>query len=239
MDITAQTIVGSIVAQDFETAEVFRKYKIDFCCQGNRSILEASDNKQELAQQIVTDLIHLFKKGKSATLDYKSMPLDLLVEHILDKHHRYVENQIPVLKEYLKRICNAHGFNHPELFEVSLLFNRAADELVVHMKKEELILFPYIRKIAEAVQSNGKLGNLPFGSIENPIAMMEHDHSEEGQYFSRISKLTNGYQVPADACNTYKVTMSLLQQFEEDLHLHIHLENNILFPQSVVMEKEV
>lgn len=239
MNITSETIVGSVVAQDFKTAEVFRKYKIDFCCQGNRSILEASDNKQELAQQVIVDLNHLFKDEQSATLDYKLLPLESLVDHILEKHHRYVEHQIPVLKEYLKKICDAHGLKHPELFEVNALFNRAADELIVHMKKEELILFPYIRKVAAAIQSHVKLDKPPFGSIENPIAMMEHDHSEEGQYFSRISELTNGYQVPADACNTYKVSMSLLQEFEEDLHLHIHLENNILFPQSILKEKEI
>lgn len=238
MKITEESIVGTIVAQNYLAAEIFKKYKIDFCCNGNRSIIDACGDDVNIASLIIVDLNQLFDKEKNATFDYQKMSLNELVSYIEKKHHKYVEAQIPIIKEYLTKICNAHGFKHPELFEVNLLFNRAADELVVHMKKEELILFPYIREIENAGKSNREIKQLPFGSVKRPIDMMESDHDQEGKYFRRMEELTSSYKVPEDGCSTYSVCMSLLKQFEEDLHLHIHLENNILFPQSIIQEKE-
>ncbi len=152
-------------------------------------------------------------------------------------YHRYVEEKIQEIKSYLGKICKVHGNHHPELFEINELFHACAGELAMHMKKEELILFPFIRKMVKAKLQGTPLDASHFGTVENPINMMKHEHDAEGERFRKIFQLSNSYTPPQDACNTYKVTFALLKEFEEDLHLHIHLENNILFPKAVEMEK--
>ncbi|MNT11953.1 Iron-sulfur cluster repair protein YtfE [compost metagenome] len=131
-----------------------------------------------------------------------------------------------------------HGASHPELFEINQLFIGCAGELAQHMKKEELILFPFIKKMVKASLTDELIEQPHFGTVENPIAMMMHEHDAEGERFRKIALLTNDYTPPADACNTYRVTFAMLAEFEEDLHKHIHLENNILFPAAAVLEKK-
>lgn len=146
-----------------------------------------------------------------------------------------METKIQEITPFLHKVVRVHGNLHPELIEIEQLFKESAGELTAHMKKEELILFPYIRKMVEA-QRSGTQVQAPFGTVHNPIRMMMHEHDSEGERFRKIAALSNNYTPPADACNTYKVTYSLLKEFEEDLHLHIHLENNILFPKSIELE---
>ena len=134
---------------------------------------------------------------------------------------------------------NDHGDRHPELFEINRIFNESARDLASHFQKEENVLFPFIESLVKAQQSGEPLGEIHFGTVENPIAMMMHEHSVEGDRFEEIVKLTNGYTPPADACNTYKVTFAMLQEFENDLNRHIHLENNILFPKAIALEKQL
>ena len=155
-----------------------------------------------------------------------------LINHITTSHHQYVENSIPALKIYLQKLVLVHGGRHPELAEIKDEFFKAADALTTHMKKEELILFPYVKAMEEAQSSHFNLSKPHFGTIENPIHMMEDEHDTEGERFRLISELTGGYRTPADGCQTYKVAFAMLQEFEEDLHKHIHLENNILFPKA-------
>ena len=131
-----------------------------------------------------------------------------------------------------------HGDRHPELFEIRELFDESAKDLAAHMKKEELILFPFVRNMIKAQQTGEALRQPHFGTVENPVNMMQHEHTVEGERFEKIAKLTDGYTPPADACNTYKVAFAMLQDFENDLHTHIHLENNILFPKSIHLEKD-
>ena len=132
-----------------------------------------------------------------------------------------------MLLQFLDKLCRVHGERHPELFEINRIFNESARDLESHFKKEEGVLFPFIESL------------VPFGTVENPIAMMMHEHSTEGERFEEIVKLTNNYTPPADACNTYKVTYQMLQEFETDLNRHIHLENNILFPKAIALEKQL
>ena len=155
-----------------------------------------------------------------------------LVDHIVGVHHKYVETTIPALKFYLDKIAKVHGNNHPELLEIRDEFFKTADALTSHMKKEEFILFPYIKAMESARKNHFPLSPAHFGGIENPIAMMEEEHDTEGERFRKISALSNNYTPPSDACQTYKVAFAMLQEFENDLHTHIHLENNILFPES-------
>ncbi|KAA5827698.1 iron-sulfur cluster repair di-iron protein [Algibacter amylolyticus] len=234
----AQKEIGQFVADDFRTAAVFSKYKIDFCCNGNRTVEEACDKKGIDSNMLVDELNEVLKSGTNESIDYKSWPLDLLAEYIEKKHHRYVEEKIPVLRQFLDKLCRVHGERHPELFKINDLFTASAGELASHMKKEELILFPFVKRMVNATIKNEAIQSPQFGTVENPIAMMKHEHDTEGERYREIAELTNNYNPPADACNTYKVTYAMLDEFEKDLHLHIHLENNILFPKAVKLEQQ-
>ncbi|MBF8149849.1 iron-sulfur cluster repair di-iron protein [Winogradskyella sp. F6397] len=230
--------IGQYVAEDFRTAAIFSKHKIDFCCQGNRTVEEACDKKGIDSNQLIEELNRVLNSKGGETIDYKSWPLDLLAEYIEKKHHRYVEEKIPVLRQFLDKLCKVHGSRHPELFKINELFVASAGELASHMKKEELILFPFIKKMVKAKIENGAVQSPQFGTVENPIATMMEEHDNEGARFREIDALTNNYNPPADACNTYKVTFAMLEEFEKDLHLHIHLENNILFPEAIKLEEQ-
>ena len=237
MNITHETIVGELVAQDYRTASVFKQNNIDFCCQGNRSIEAACTQKKIESDKLIAQLKEVSGQVKASGVDYNSWPLDLLADYIEKKHHRYVDAKILEIKPFLNKVVKVHGNQHPELAEVEQLFNESAGELTVHMKKEEFILFPFIRKMVKVEDTQEGFAPPHFGTVQNPIAMMHHEHDIEGERFRKIAALTNNYAPPADACNTYRVTFSLLKEFEEDLHLHIHLENNILFPKAIEMEK--
>ncbi|WP_417557493.1 iron-sulfur cluster repair di-iron protein [Mesoflavibacter zeaxanthinifaciens] len=230
--------IGQYVADDFRTAAIFSKYKIDFCCNGNRTVAEACKKKDINEAKIIEELNNVLKAKTTQSIDYNSWPLDLLVEYIEKKHHRYVEEKIPVLLQFLNKLCRVHGTRHPELFKINELFTASAGELASHMKKEELILFPFVKRMVNAKLKNEAIQSPQFGTVENPIAMMKEEHDNEGQRFRDIAELTDNYNPPADACNTYKVTFAMLEEFEKDLHLHIHLENNILFPKAIALETQ-
>ncbi|HTO15292.1 MAG TPA: iron-sulfur cluster repair di-iron protein [Edaphocola sp.] len=236
MSISKETIVGDLVAKDYRTASVFGRNGIDFCCNGNRSIEEACKADALNPEELVAELQEVSKENQGGSIDYQSWPIDLLADYIEKKHHRYVESKGAEIIPYLDKIANVHGDNHPELFEVQSMFKESIGELAAHMKKEELLLFPYVRKMVQAKNSNIDKVPAPFGTVQNPIRNMMHEHDGEGERFRKISALTNNYTVPEDGCNSYKVTLAMLQEFEQDLHLHIHLENNILFPKSIEME---
>lgn len=141
------------------------------------------------------------------------------------------------MQGYLKKICTKHGDAHPELFEIKALFSGCSGELAAHMKKEELMLFPYIRKMSRAKESGHINLSAPFGTVQNPVKMMMHENDIEGERFNKIASLSNQYTPPQNSCNTHRVTFASLKEFEDDLHLHIHLENNILFPKAIEMEQ--
>ena len=229
--------IGEIVAEDYRAASVFENYKIDFCCNGNNNLVDVCNSKNIDPEKLINEINLILQSNRSQAQDYQSWPLDLLTDYIEKKHHRYVEQRIPEIKQYLDKLCKVHGENHQELFEVKELFNQSAEQLTMHMKKEELILFPVIRKMTLARLKNEKISPAPFGTVENPIQMMMNEHSNEGDRFYKIEELTNEFKVPSDGCNTYMVTLSMLKEFQEDLHIHIHLENNILFPKAIELEK--
>jgi len=233
-----QKQIGQFVAEDYRTAAVFSKHKIDFCCRGHRTIEEVCKKNNIDCDLLLEELDATLKAKLDQSIDYKSWPLDLLTAYIEKKHHRYVEEKTPVLKQFLNKLCKVHGEAHPELFKINELFTSSAGELAAHMKKEELVLFPFIKNMVKAKLGKTELSAPGFGTVKNPIAAMMQDHDNEGERFREIAALTNNYTPPADACNTYKVTYAMLNEFEQDLHLHIHLENNILFPEAVTLEKQ-
>nr|WP_315140218.1 iron-sulfur cluster repair di-iron protein [uncultured Flavobacterium sp.] len=238
METLERTTIGEYVAKDFRTAAVFSKYGIDFCCKGNRTIDEACEKKDVDTNTIMDEINTVLATKNDNSIDFKSWPLDLLADYIEKTHHRYVEEKTNVILPFLAKLCKVHGASHPELFEINQLFIGCADELAQHMKKEELILFPFIKRMVKATLTDELIEQPHFGTVANPIAMMMNEHDAEGERFRKIALLTNDYTPPADACNTYRVTFAMLAEFEEDLHKHIHLENNILFPAAAVLEKK-
>ena len=237
MDISSQSIVGKIVAENYKAASVFKKYNIDFCCNGNRTIADACSKKQIDENRLIDELSETINTKEAGDIDVKVFPLDLLADYIEKTHHRYVEKKIPEIIPFLQKVVSVHSGSHPELTEVEQLFFDSTRDLSAHLKKEELMLFPYIRLLVKAQLSDGKKPHTGVGSAATYIEQMEQEHAAEGERFRRISELTDNYTPPEDACNTYRVTLSLLKEFEEDLHRHIHLENNILFPRSIELEQ--
>lgn len=237
MGTTEELTIGEMVARDYRAATVFESFGIDFCCKGNRTLEEAAGKKKLDPAEVREALDKVLNSPGDENMDFNSWPLDLLADYVEKKHHRYVEERIPLLIQYLNKLCKVHGDMHPELFEVNKLFNETAGELTAHMKKEELILFPFIRKMVKKAKEGAGLDAPHFGTVKNPIKMMMQEHEDEGDRFEQIAEITQGYRPPADACSTYRVTFSLLDEFEKDLHKHIHLENNILFPKSIVQEE--
>lgn len=231
--------VGEFVAEDYRTAAVFQRNGIDFCCKGGRTIEEACSTGKISPDTLLADLNDVLKQSGEPDNDFQLVKLDELANYIVDKHHRYIEATTPALRQFLDKLCKVHGSRHPELFEINELFSRSAGELAAHMKKEELMLFPYISRMAQANERGEAPEPSPFGKVENPIMMMMHEHESEGNIFEKISELSAGYEAPADGCTTYRVAYTMLKEFEADLHRHIHLENNILFPKAIAMEREL
>lgn len=234
--ITPQRTIGSIVADDYRTAAVFSAHGIDFCCKGGRTIEEVCTKKGINPATLEAEIAEAITRTSASDEDPKTWPLGRLIEHIERVHHRYVESRSTTLLQFLDKLCKVHGDRHPELFDIQREFQECAGAMAAHMKKEELILFPFINQLEKATLHGSELPKPHFGTVDNPIEMMEHEHVAEGERFERIAKLSNGYTNPPDGCTTYATAFAMLQEFEQDLHRHIHLENNILFPKAQALE---
>lgn len=230
--------LSEIVTQNFKTAEVFEKYNLDFCCGGNKPVSEACEEKGLDSAALIEELKSLKNKNGNAE-KYTEWSPDFLIDYIVNNHHSYVKRMIPVLAAHTEKIASVHGKNHPELIQVAVGFERVYKDLKHHMLKEEQILFPFVKQLVHAKNNHSKSEAPYFGSVKNPIRMMEAEHQAAGDELYEIRNLTNNYSVPGDACNTYSVTMQELRDFEEDLHKHVYLENYILFPKSIELEKEL
>jgi iron-sulfur cluster repair di-iron protein len=239
MKITPDTIVGEVVKMNFKTASLFQASNIDYCCGGRITISEACAGVGIDSNMLITNLDAMLSQTDPDASYINSLNLAELTSYIVKRHHTYVRESIPFIEKSLEKLCQVHGNKHPELFKISELFNNSAGELTKHMQKEEIVLFPYINKLVLA-QENGTQPSEPrFGTVSNPIGAMMAEHQAEGERFDEISKLSNNYQVPGDACITYKVTFDRLNDYENDLHRHIHIENNILFPRAILLEKDL
>jgi len=236
MEININTSVGEIVKANFKTAQIFNKHNIDFCCGGGISLDEACKKSKVDINQLVPELEALVQLNDPDSKYIDALELNELCDYIEKRHHTYVNENIPFLQQKLHKLCDVHGANHTELFEVKELFDGAAQNLSAHMKKEELILFPYIRKMAKYKNEGG---NLKMGDAIATIDLLNEEHLTEGERFEKISALTSSYTCPPDGCGTYRVTYQTLKDFENDLHRHIHLENNILFKKALLLETEL
>ncbi|MCK5816336.1 MAG: iron-sulfur cluster repair di-iron protein [Flavobacteriaceae bacterium] len=236
MGISENKTVAEIVTENIKTADVFKKHGIDFCCGGGISIEKACSKNGVNYSDLESDL-NAVETTNSAAYNYDSWDLGFLIDHITNIHHTYVEQQIPIILEYAQKVSDVHGHHHEEVVKINELFKEVAAELTAHMKKEELILFPYVKQLANAVKESKSIAAPDFGTVNDPIAMMEQEHETAGDIFKEIAKLSNNYTPPEEACNTFKALYASLDAFEQDLHQHIHLENNIVFPKSKKMEQ--
>ena len=228
--------VGEIAANDFRAAAVFSKYGIDFCCGGGQTLEDACKSQNVNVAKLQKEL-DAVAKGTEKCMDFDSWSLTLLASYIEETYHTYIRESIPLILANLGKINEVHGKIHPELAVIYELFSQSANDLTAHLQKEENILFPQIREIA-ATQKLGKhLVQGHYMSVQNPIYVMTKEHDNEGERYKKIRKLSHDYHVPDDGCNTYQVAYKMLSEFEKKLHEHIHLENNILFPKAVEMEK--
>lgn len=229
--------VGEIVKDDFRAADIFSNHGIDFCCGGKISLAEACVNNNCNESKLISELEALPQSNVPAQHDFDNWALPFLADYIVNVHHEYVRAAIPQILPLAEKVANVHGDHHPEVIRINSLFQDLADELNMHLKKEEMVLFPYIKELA-AVQSAGQnLDDSCFGSVASPISVMEAEHENAGAILKEMSILSSNYSVPEDGCNTYRVLYGKLKAFEDDLHRHIHLENNILFPKAIELER--
>jgi regulator of cell morphogenesis and NO signaling len=231
------TTVGEIVAADFRTAAVFERFGIDFCCGGRRSLTDACRTGAADLDAVVNALDALAATVETED-DATQWLLPRLIDYIVSTHHAYARSSMPTIAASLTTLEEVHGSRHPELSRVAAYFDQVRGDLEHHMLKEERVLFPYLRDLAERADSCGRTQS-PFGTVENPIRMMEREHREAADAMRIIRELTRGYTAPEDGCTTYAICMADLQRFERDLHRHVSLENNVLFPAAVEIEQRL
>ena len=235
LELLFEVIVGDETVALREVG--FEKHNLDFCCKGKRTLADACKSENIDLEKIISDLekISTDENGTEKPNFEKLSPV-ALVDHILQKHHTFVKYMMPVLNEHLQKVSNKHGERHTVLSQIAALFEELKSELTQHMAKEENILFPYIKRMEHLKKENIFQA---MGFVENPIRVMMHEHEQAGEIMRKINQLTNHYVPPADACTTYRLCFSELEEFERDLHQHVHLENNILFPKAVDLENSL
>jgi len=230
-----QRSLGELVTEDTRAATVFERFGLDYCCRGHQTLEDAARDQGTPLHAVVAALEALGPPTSSDRAD-EGASLDQLTRLIVERHHRYVRESMPAITAWLDKLVARHGARHAELIEARDLFRQVTDELTAHMAKEENILFPFIDALATAERSGRHPVASPFGTIVNPVRVMEADHALVGNLLARLRALTAGFEPPADACTTYRLCYAELSRFEADLHRHVHLENNILFPRALDLE---
>jgi regulator of cell morphogenesis and NO signaling len=235
MAIARDKTVGEIAAENPAAVRVFERLNIDYCCGGKRPLGEVCRERGLAADEVAAEIEQTTRPAEN--LDWTAAPLTDLADYIVCKHHTYLRQELPALSARLAKVLEAHGANHGDsLHPLSDTFEGLASELASHMMKEEMILFPLIRRMEEAERKGGGLPPAHCGSIRNPITVMEYEHDSAATALREMRHFTADYAPPADACPTYRALLHGLQALESDLHVHIHLENNILFPRAAELE---
>lgn len=233
----AEESLGEIAAKDLRKAQIFKKYGLDFCCGGKKTVKQACAEKGLDVTKVEQELQQADKMPATRPVPYDEWNLDFLADYIVNTHHSYVKKTLPELRGYAAKVARVHGARHPELLAIQQLVENVNAELSEHLVKEEQVLFPFIKQLVAAVDKGEKMPASHFGSIENPISMMESEHETAGRDLEQIRKLSNNFAIPDDACASYSLLYRMLEEFEDDLHIHVHLENNILFPKALKLEK--
>ena len=235
MSATTEKTVRELALENPAATRVFEKLGIDYCCGGSRTLDDACRTAGVSVNQVV-EALAAQDSAPAADRNWEREPLAQLVAHIQGTHHVYTRDAIARIPTLIEKVVAAHGANHPEVHRIRTVFGALAQELSMHMMKEEMVLFPYIVRMEEATLAGDPLLPPPFGTVRNPVRMMEHEHDSAGDALRELRALSNAYTAPADACMTFRTLYGALAEFEADLHQHIHLENNILHPRAVAME---
>ena len=237
MAIATTKTVGEIAVEIPNATREFEKLGIDYCCGGNRTLGEACAEAKISVDEALDRLQKSMTAAPPSTeQDWQNQLLADLIEHITSTHHVVVREECPRIEALAAKVVSVHGKNHPELLQVQELFAALAEELRVHLMKEEQVFFPYVSRMEESVLSGEPAPPAMFGTVVNPVRMMMQEHDGAGDVLRSLRTVTKDYMLPADACISYRTLYQALQGFEADLHQHIHLENNILFPRAVAME---
>ena len=235
MNITQDTPVGSIVADRIGRARVFEHLGIDYCCHGATPLEKACVERSLDLGHVLAEIAESDLRGAKEDVDrvdYSAMSASNLADHIVSTHHVYLRQELPRLAGLIDKVVAAHSGKHPELFDLRRTFAELHQELESHLMKEERVLFPLVKQLEAALEPF----SIHCGTVENPIRVMEHEHDSAGSALQRIRELTSNYQAPADGCASFTALYDGLSCLESDLHLHIHKENNILFPKAAALE---
>jgi regulator of cell morphogenesis and NO signaling len=234
-ELNLNSPVGQWVAEHPNTSRVFESHHIDYCCCGGSALAVACSKRNVDPQHLLAQLEDAIanRAAGDPAERWTDATLTELCDHIEQTHHAYLKTELSRLQQMIAKVVNAHGANHPEMADVQQAFAAVHAELGPHMFKEEQILFPAIRRLEESDMPP----SFPFGTIANPIRMMEHEHDSAGDSLDQIRRLTGGYRAHDDACNTCRAMLDGLQRFELDMHQHVHKENNILFPRAIELEQ--
>jgi regulator of cell morphogenesis and NO signaling len=239
MPATLDKTVREIAVENPDSIRVFESLGIDYCCGGKTPLSEAC-SRANIDLSRVMELLDQSSRAPQANgeaeADWKNQSLRALITYIVQKHHAYVRQETPRIEMLLTKVVAKHGSAHPELLEINQLFSAIGQELSTHLLKEEQVLFPYVEALEDALLSGNPAPVPFFGTVKRPVAMMVAEHDDAGALFRRIRELSNGYTAPEGACPTFLAAYHGLEDFERDLHQHIHLENNILFPRAIEME---
>lgn len=224
--------IGELVAEDYRTAQVFEKHGIDFCCGGGASLSETCRLKGIDGEAILREIGAAKSEPLERDRDYAAWALPFLADYVINTHHDYLKKNMDQIAGYAHKIAEVHGANHPEVIEIASIFDRIATNMAAHLREEEEVLFPAIGRIHAAVKAGAKPEPNDLESLRVCLAKLGPEHEEIGDAVHKIRHLSKEYALPDDACNTFMLTYRKLKEFEDDLHRHVHLENNILFPKA-------
>lgn len=241
MTIDGTWPVADIVKNDFRTADVFRKYGIEYCCGGKWPLDTACEMKGLDFSKVHEDLNMVTRNIQvPASIDFTAWDLDFLTDYIVNIHHQYLKKALPQLEDHISRFADGHRKKFDYLDEMQLIVNKLAKYLVPHLQQEEEIIFPYIRQIVHAYSGKESYASLLVRTLRKPIEeVMHHEHDLVLDSLQRLRELTSNYSVPENSCISHKVTFHKMNEVDNDLVQHISLENDILFPKAMAMEKEL
>jgi len=231
--------LGEIVKDDFRAGAVLSRFGLDFCCGGHQTLAEAAGRRQIPVGPVADAIVGLGAPGAQDRADRLWPELNALTYHIVTKHHEYIREIAPTITAWLEKLVSRHGDRHPELLALRDTFSHLSLDLGQHMMKEENVLFPYIDELAKAARTGTRLPSGPFGTVLNPVRVMEEDHRRAADLLDEMKLLTSNYTPPADACATYRFCFAELERFDADLKIHVHLENHVLFPQAIELEQQL
>ncbi|MEJ7693108.1 iron-sulfur cluster repair di-iron protein [Daejeonella sp.] len=235
----SQETIGEIVVKDYRKAQVFKKLGIDFCCGGKKTVEEVCKTKGLDPDQVKAELESVNMQELQTGNNFDKWQLDFLADYIVNTHHDYVKTNVPFITELANKVAAVHGAHHPELLEVAETFNQLGRDLSLHVLKEENVVFPFIKELLVRKAHGGAAASEIFDSVQTPTQMMEVEHEQAGADMALIRALTQDYKLPLDACTSYTILFKKMQEFENDLFNHVHLENNILFPKAISLEKDL